>query len=129
MLDLAGLGESPLVVRVRKRYRYFVVGVCRLGYSGGVEDSYFVMVCHKHLAVLIEAGIDYRVAVGLVVGMEHSGGRSWRPVGLAAKECRVGSAGRTPVWESGSWRRNSKGDLGRAGLAGRNCFETECIAQ
>ncbi len=129
MLDLAGLGESPLVVRVRKRCRHLVVGVYRLGYSGGVEDSCSVMVCHKHLAVLTEAGIDYRVAVGFVVGMEDFGGRSWRFVGLAAKECRVGSAGRTPVWECGSWRRDSKGDLGRTGLAGRNCFETRGIAQ
>ncbi len=69
MLDLAGLGESPLVVRVRKRCRHLAVGVYRLGYSGGVEDSCAVMACHKHLAVLIEAGIDYRVAVGFVVGM------------------------------------------------------------
>ena len=44
-LDLAGLGESPSVVRVRRRCRCFVVGACRLGYSEEVEDSCFVKGC------------------------------------------------------------------------------------
>ena len=43
--DLAGLGESPLEVRVRRHCRCSVVGVCRLGYSEEVEDSCFVKGC------------------------------------------------------------------------------------
>ena len=94
MLDLAGLGESSLVVRVDRRCSYFVVGMYRLGCSEEVEDSCFVKECRKNLTVLFVVYIDCRVKVGLVVGMEDCAGRSSRFVGFAVKEGKVGSAGR-----------------------------------
>ena len=42
MRDLAGLGESPWVVRVGRHCRCFVVGVGRLVCFEEVEDSCFV---------------------------------------------------------------------------------------
>ena len=93
MLELAGLGESPLVVRVRRGCRRFVVAACRLVYLPEVEDSCFVKACRKHLTVLVVACTDCRVEVGLVVGMEDSAGRNSRVVRLAVKNDRVGCAG------------------------------------
>lgn len=42
VLDLAGLGESPLVGRVGRRCGRLAVERCRLGCFEGVEDSGFV---------------------------------------------------------------------------------------
>lgn len=127
VLDLAGLGGSPSVVRVHRRCRCFVVGgVCRLGCSEGVGDSCFVKGCRRCWTVLAVARIDCRRAVGLVVGMEDSAGRS---SSCAVKEGRVGSAGCRLVWELGSWDKSSKEDRGRTGLVDRNGFEANCIAQ
>lgn len=92
MLDPAGLGESPLVVRVDRRCRCFV-GVCRLGYSEEVEDSCFARGCRKRSTVQSLTHIGCRAEVGLVVGIARSAGRSSRFAGFAAKEDRVGFAG------------------------------------
>ena len=109
-LDLVGLGESSLVVRAHRHCRYFVAGVYKLGYSEGVEDSWFVKGCHKRLTVLMEEGIGYRKEVGLVIGMENS-------------------AGHRLVSECVSWSRSPKEDLGRTGLIDHDCLEVNCIAQ
>lgn len=93
MLDLAGLGGSPLVVRVRRRCRRFVVGGCRLGCSEEVEGSCFVQGFRRRIVGAVVARIDYRVAVGLVLGTKDSAGRNSNLVGLAVKEGRVGFAG------------------------------------
>lgn len=93
MLDLAGLGESPLVGRVRRGCRRFVVAARRLVYSPEVEDSCFVKGCRKHMTVLVVACTDCRMEVGPAVGMEDSAGRNSRFVGLAVKNGRVGFAG------------------------------------
>ena len=109
-LNLVGLGESSLVVRACSHCRYFVVGVYRLGYSEGVEDSCFVKGCRKCLTVLIVLGMGYRKEFGLVIGTENS-------------------AGRRLVSECASWGRSLKEDLGRIGLVDHDCSEANCIAQ
>ena len=121
VLGLAGLGESPLVVQARRRCRRFVgVGVCRLGYFGEGEGSYFGKGCRKCLAVLAVVRIDCRTeVVGLVVGMEDSAGRKWS---CAVKEGRLGSAGCRLVWELESWDTSWKEDQGRTGLVDRMCL-------
>lgn len=129
MLDLAGLGESPLVVRVHRCYKCFAVGVCRLGCFEEAGDSCFVKGCRKHLTVLAVAYIDCKVVVGLVIDMEYSAGRRSSFVGLAVKEGKLGFAGCKLAWERESWRRSSKGDLRRTGLVDHNYFEANCIAQ
>lgn len=106
MLDLAGLGESSLVVRVDRCCSCFVGGVYRLGCFEEVEDSCSVKGCRKHLTVLFGTCIDCRVEVGLVIGMENSVGRSSNFVGLAVKEGKVGYAGCKLAWEHESWRRS-----------------------
>ena len=98
VLDLAGLGESPWVVRVRKRCRRFAVAGYRLEYFEVVAaaDSCFVNGCHRYLNLLIVAGLSYKVEVGCVSGMENSAGHSWMVERLAVREGRVGSADCTP---------------------------------
>lgn len=111
VLDLAGWGESPSVVRVRRRCERFVVGVCRLGCSEEVGGSCFVSGCRRRIVGVDVACIGYKVAAGLVVGMGDSAGRSSRFVGHAVREGMVGSAGCRPVWGVGSWCRSSMEDL------------------
>ena len=110
VLDLVGLGESPLVARGRRRCRYSVVEEYKLGCSEGVEDSCFVKGCCKSVTVLIAADIDYRMEVDLVVGME---------------DC----PGHRPVSECVGWNMRSKENLGRTGLVAHSCFEGNGIAQ
>lgn len=62
--------------------------------------------CRKCLTVLIVAGIDYRMEVGL-----------------------VNYAGRRLVSECVSWNMSPKANLKRTGLADHSCFETYCIDQ
>ena len=109
-LDLVGSGESPLVVRARRRCKCFVVGVYKLGYFEGVEDSCFVKGWRRYLTVRIVAGIDYRMKIGLVVGMEES-------------------AGRRLVLECVSWKMSLMEDQKRTGLVDHSCFEMHCIVQ
>ena len=92
MLGLADLGESPLVVRVRKRYRRFVVAGYRLGCFGVVVDSCFVQGCRTYSNVLIVGGVDYKVEVGCVFGTENAAGRNLMIGDLAVRKDRVGSA-------------------------------------
>lgn len=110
VLDLVGLGESPLVVRAHRRCRCFAVGVYKPGCSEGAEDSCFAKGCRKCVTVLIAADIDYRMEVDLVVGMEDHAGR--RPVSVCV-----------------GWSMRSKENLGRTGLVARSCFEGNGIAQ
>ena len=98
------------MVRARSHCRYSVVGVYKLGYSEGVEDSCFVKGYRKCLTVLIVVGIGYRKEVGLVIGTENF-------------------AGRRLVSECVNRSRSLKEDLGRTGLADHNCSEANCIAQ
>ena len=98
-------------MRARSHCRHFVVGVYRLGYSEGVEDSCFVKGCRKWKTVLIVVGMGYRKEVDLVIGTENF-------------------AGRRLVSECASWSRSLKEDLGRIGLVDHNCCsEANCIAQ
>ena len=85
---------------MRSHCRYFVVGVYKLGYSEGVEDSCFVKGYRKCLTVLIVVGIGYRKEVG-----------------------------RRLVSEYVSWSRSLKEDRGKTGLVDHNCSEANCIAQ
>ena len=97
-------------MRARRCCRCFVVGVCKLDCSEGVEDSCFVKGCRNCVTVLDVADIDCRMEVGLVAGME---------------DC----AGRRPVSEFVGWSMRSKENLGRTGLVDRSCFEGIGIAQ
>ena len=96
-------------MRARSRCRYFVVGVYKLGYSEGVEDSYFVKGYRKCLMVLIVVGMDYMKEVGLGIDTENS-------------------AAHRPVSECASWGRSLE-DLGRIGLVDHDCSKGNCIAQ
>lgn len=106
VLKFVGLGETPLVVQARKRCRRFAVGAYKLVCSEGVEGSCFVKGCRRCLTVLIVAGIDHRMEVGL-----------------------VNYAGRRLVSGCVSWNMSPKANLKRTGLADHSCFETYCIDQ
>ena len=95
---------------MRSHCSYLVVGVYKLGYSAGAEDSCFVKGYRKCLTVLIVVGMDYMKVVGLVIDTENS-------------------AAHRLVSECASWSRSLKEDLGRIGLVDYNCSAENCIAQ